>query len=111
MQALVAKAVIDGMTDDQRAGFIQAAIQEVLKRQTGSSYDKRSAFQQAFDRAVEVTAQRIATDMIENDATFKGQVKALFVDACAKLFDSSRREEMATNIAGVIEKALTKDRY
>ena len=113
MEALVAKAIIDGLTPEQRTEMITTAIKQVLAKPVNQNSwgDKRSELQLAFDRAVTTVANNIATDMIKNDEAFKAQIKSLFVDVSEKLFSSERRDEMASNIAGVIEKALTRDRY
>lgn len=113
MELLVAKAVIDSLTDEQRAAFIQSAIQKVLaKPRDGRGYgDQRSEFQIAFDNAVTVAANKAASAMLEDDESFQAQVRSLFADAAKKLFEEKRRDVLVTEIANLIQRGLTKDSY
>lgn len=113
MQALVAKAMFEGMTDEQKSQMITSAIQASLTKPRGDrAYgEKRSEFQIAFDTAVYTVTNRIALEMIESDESFRAQLKGLFADAAAKLFDKEAREPLVTEIAELIRRGLSKDRY
>lgn len=113
MEALVAKAIIDGLTDEQRSSMIQEAIKGIISKPADprNYNDKRSQLQVAFDCAVSAYAEKYARLQLETDETFKSGVAALFTAAIKRLFEDSEREEIITGIANTIKRGLSKDRY
>jgi hypothetical protein len=114
MKAMVAKSIVDSLTGEAREKLITDAIQSLLAApRDGSNYygSKISPLQQAFNSAVEQEARKYAADAISNDPVFKEQIAKLFADVAAKLFDEENRGVMVSNIANVIQRALTKDHY
>lgn len=113
MNSLVAKAVFDGLTEERRADLIKGAITDLLARRQKSGYsDGKSKLQEAFDNAVYTAARDYAEKALATDPVFQGQIKSLFADVAAKLFDDfDGRLELVSSIAHTIRNALAKDRY
>lgn len=116
MQALVAKAVFDGMTPDKREALIQGAIRSLLETPKGNDRNyygtKVAPIQEAFNRAVEQVALDHARNVVQSDPAFQDHLKRLFADVANKLFaEGEARDEMVGSISDIIRRALTKDRY
>lgn len=111
MQALVAKAMFDGMTQDQRDGLVQKAITGILS-EPANQHDKTPAIQRLFREQVEVAARNIARERLATDETFKANVEKLFAEAAAKVFNNvDNREAITSALADAMQKAITGDRY
>jgi uncharacterized membrane-anchored protein YjiN (DUF445 family) len=113
MKSLVAKAIMDSLTQENREKLITDAITQTLtKPEGGNSYaPKRSPLQQAFDNAVETEARKYAAQVVSEDETFKARIRQLFADVADKLFSDAMRGEIVDGIAGTVSRALNKDRY
>lgn len=117
MQALVAKAVFDGLTGDKREALITGAIKSLLETPKGNDRnyygEKTSPLQTAFNRAIEQVAQEHATKFLAEDPDFQQRLKGLFADVANALFsdEGNNRIELIAGIKELIHRALTKDRY
>ena len=116
MQALVAKAVFDGMTPDKREALLTGAIKSLMETPRGNDRnyfgEKTSPLQTAFNRAVETVAMQHAVEFLSNDADFQTRLKSLFADVANSLFaEGDARSELVRSISLLIRTALTKDRY
>ena len=115
MQALVAKAIFDGMTEEKRSELITSAIKSLLDTPKGTDRnyygERKSPIQTAFDRAVEQVAMKHAQDFLTNDPDFNGRLKSLFADVANNLFSEGARDGLIESLSGLIRSALTKDRY
>ena len=116
MQALVAKAVFDGLTPEKREDLIQGAIRSLLETPKSNERNyygsKVAPIQEAFNRAVETVAMQHATRVLSEDPEFQARLQKLFADVAAKLFEEGEsRYELVSGIANIIRNALTKDRY
>ena len=114
MQALVAKAVFDGLTGEKREALLQGAIKSLLETPRGNERNyygtKVSPLQEAFNRAIETAAQQHAIKFLAEDADFQDRLKKLFADVADKLF-TDNRDATVDGIVKVITTALSKDRY
>ena len=116
MQALVAKAVFDGLTPDKREALIQGAIKSLLETPKGNERNyygtKVSPLQEAFNRAIETVAMQHALKFLTEDPDFQVRIKKLFADVANHLFtEGEERDALIHGIGNVIRTALTKDRY
>lgn len=116
MQALVAKAIFDGMTEDRRGELITGAIKSLLETPRGNDRnyygEKKAPIQTAFNRAVEEVALKHAKELLANDPDFNARLKALFADVANRLFaEGPPRDDLIESITSLIRRALTKDSY
>lgn len=117
MQALVAKAVFDGMTAEKREALITGAIKSLLETPKGNDRNylggKISPLQSAFNRAIEQVAREHAEKFLAEDPAFQAKLKGLFADVANALFsdEGNNRIELVGAIKSLIHHALTKDRY
>lgn len=111
MQSLVAKAMFDSMTSEQRDKLVTNAITSLLATPS-SQYDKTPAIQRLFNEQVEAAARNIARERLATDESFKASVMRIFGDAAAKCFgDGERRDKIIEALADAMRKAITGDRY
>lgn len=111
MEAMVAKAMFDGFTQEQRDQMVTGAIQQLLSTPS-SQYDKTPAIARIFREQAEYAARKIALDRLQNDEAFKAGVERLFADAAKRCFeDADQRENIVSALADGIRKAVTGDRY
>jgi hypothetical protein len=104
MQQMVAKAIFETMTPEQREALVSGAITHLLtkppKDQRIGGPAPRSPLQEAFEMAVYKLAREMSIDMIANDEGVRTKVKGLFTDVMDKVFDNEDvREKIATKMA------------
>ena len=77
MEPLVAKAILDALTDEVREKLIADAIKHLITptREQYSSRPPVSPIQQHFDSALATVARRIAEEVIANDPRFADAVR------------------------------------
>ena len=111
MEVMVAKAMFDGFSQEQRDEMVTGAIKQLLSK-PASDYDKTPAIARIFREQAEYAARKIALDRLQNDEAFKAGVESLFADAAKRCFeDLDQREKIVTALADGIRKAVTGDRY
>lgn len=113
LNAIITKSILDTLTEEKRNALISAAIANLLSEKTaGSSYDRKTQFQAAFDGAVRTIAERVACEKLREDETVKGQLEKLFVDAWKKLTDDENEyENLVQKVANAMGKGIAGDRY
>lgn len=117
LNTIVAKAIIDQMTPEKREALITQAVKHLLEEKeagSGSYYSGRgkTAFQRAFDHAVERVAEKVATEKLETDPDFKAGIETLFADAARALFaEGETRLGIIQAIVSAIRTGLAKERY
>lgn len=77
MEPLVAKAILDSLTDEVREKLIADAIKHLITptRDQYSSRPATSPLQQHFDSALAAVARRIAEEVIASDSRFTDAVR------------------------------------
>jgi len=111
MEAMVAKAMFDSYTQEQRDELVGNALKALLSTPS-SQYDKTPAIQRLFREQAETVARKIAMEKMETDASFKANVEGMFADAAKRCFeDVERREAIVDELANAMRKAITGDRY
>lgn len=114
MKDVVSSAILKSLDDEQRNHLIQGAITHLLTPQsTGNYYGNKnvSPLTDAFNHAVEKVANKIATDMLENDPQVRLKIQELIVAAFDKVFNDNR-EQTVSKIADAVVKGMTgENRY
>jgi hypothetical protein len=116
MQQMVAKAIFETMTAEQRETLVQGAITHLLTvplkgPHSYSSTPPKSPLQEAFEMSVYKLAREMAVDMIEKDETVRTHVKTLLGDALAKLFDDDTvRERIADKMSEALSDIFSRVR-
>lgn len=77
MQGLVVKAIMDGISEDQKTGIIAQAVASLMKESDSGRYGpKESVLQQAFSGAVQQVAYRAAEEYIREHDEIYSRIKA-----------------------------------
>lgn len=118
MQAIVAKALFDGLTPEAKDAMVVKALKDSLAAvpedgNRGYNSDRRSRFQREFDSAVSDVTRLVVADAIKSNADVRVAIEQMISDAFKKLVDrdSDQWGRLTAGIADAIEKTLTKDRY
>jgi len=118
MQAVVAKALFDGLSPEGKDAMVLKALKDSLAAvppSTTDSYrsDNRSRFQREFDSAVSSVTRDVASDAIKSNADVKTAIEELIAASFKKLLDRDSEQwgRLTTAVADAIEKSLSKDRY
>lgn len=95
MSALVSKAIIEGLGDDQRNLLIKQAIESLMTVDNRDSYgrDKRNRLQIAFDEAVVNHARRVASEELAKDENV-AKLHSLVAEAIERLFTGDVRADV-----------------
>jgi len=108
MQTLVAAAALQVITPESRDKLIGDAILNLLTPPTKDRYSQqqpKSVMQEAFERAVQLTANEVIRDHLESTGV-KEQIKAVIVDATVMALET-KRDELVANLASGIAYAFT----
>jgi len=108
LRELVSKAILDSLTGDKRDELLKGAIKELIEtpKNTGPYGPKVSKLEQAFAQAVEVSANRIITDMMNNDEALISKIKGVMVEAVERAFEETGRAKMIEAISNAIVHGL-----
>lgn len=97
-------AVLNLLTDESKEKLFAQAITNILE--PGSTgYNKKSKFQDAFERAVFVAANKVAEDMLKNDPVIQIKIKEMISEAVELSF-TEKRKETVENLARQIAHAF-----
>ncbi len=117
MQAIVAKALFDGLTPEAKDAMVVKALKESLAAvpedgRGGYNADRRSRFQREFDSAVSSVTRDVVSEAIKGNAEVRSAIEAMISEAFKKLVDRDADQwgKLTSGIADAIEKTLTKDR-
>lgn len=101
MQELIAQAVFASLDEIKRDVLTKGAIQHLITK-SGDYYNGRSSpIEQAFQYAVRDVAQKIATEVLTNDASVQEKMRSLLNEALARLMEKNR-EATVTKLADSI---------
>lgn len=86
MQAIVSKAILEGIDADQRQAILEQAVNALIKPRTTGGYNAKATtpLQDAFDLAVEQTVGQIAREMVSENQALLTKVRELVTDAMAE---------------------------
>lgn len=105
MQALVTKALFEGMTQEQKDSLITQALTALMTSSVRKNHwdpQPLSPLQEAFNNAASVIARQVAIRRLETDEQFKASVEQLFTDLGKKLFASEFREKLIERLANAV---------
>jgi hypothetical protein len=112
MQQVVAKAIMEGLTEDQRTSVIASAVQYLLTPQKVNSWDREgpTPVEVAFKNAVDKVVREVAFDMVEANEDLRAKIRDMVQDAIAAVLrdDSAGydlRENVVTTLAGTLRTA------
>lgn len=100
LQELMAQAVLASLDEVKRDVLIKGAIQHLITKDT-NRYDRLSPIEGAFQSAVRGVAEKIATDMLANDADLSAKIRGLVNEALVRLMETNR-EKTVEKIASAI---------
>jgi hypothetical protein len=110
MRALVTKAIVDGLGDEQKTLLISRAIEglmEPAKRdQWGQVSDKRSKLEVAFDTAASAAMLQVAREELNKPENVE-QLRKLVESSVARLFSVEHVEQVTSRLAFALRDALT----
>jgi hypothetical protein len=108
LRELVSKAILDSLTGDKRDELLKGAIKDLIEtpKSTSTYGPKVSKLEQAFSQAVEVAANRIITDMMNNDEALVSKIKGVMVEAVEHAFEETGRAKMIEAISNAIVHGL-----
>lgn len=110
MRAIVSKAIIDGLGDEQKQLLIAKAIEGMLGPANPNDYhDKRTKLEVAFDQAVSQMLAQIAREELERPE-YQRKLRALFVEVAEKFF-AGAGSGVATKLATALSTAFDKTPY
>lgn len=115
MKQLVAKAIFDGLGEEQRQALVEGAIASLLndgaKDHRGYGTN-RTVLQEMFNDAVREAARQIVTSKIAEDSTLKAQLDQLFTDVARRFFKvDGEYNAVVETLASQMVSAFTRDRY
>lgn len=112
MKELVAKAVFDKITPEQRDELLQSAIVTLITERKRYPHDtkKSTPLGELFERAVQSIADELIKEDLKQDAKFKEQLVKLYHDAWDRIFDtdSEVREKIIDRLSVVFSEVLLK---
>lgn len=112
LHAVIAKAIIDTMTPEKQAELLSTAVQGLINKKAGSSYDSPTVLQAAFNSAVADVARKVAVERVRSDPDMLAAIDKLYVDSWKRLTDGDGTyDKLVEKIASAMERAITGDRY
>ncbi len=111
LKSVMAKAIMDTLTPESRERLISDAVQRLLTTKVSDHYDAPSKLQNAFDQAVQITAQQIAREIVGADDTIKAKIKEMFEKAWHNATVGDNANVIIDKVAQAISKAFSNDRY
>lgn len=113
MEAMVSRAIFEGMTQEHRDELIKQALASVLGRSERNGYGTMlpSPLQSAFNSAAESVLHKIAHQKFSEDEEFKNQLEGLFKDVAKRLFAEDIRTKLIEQISNQVIKGLSPRDY
>ena len=110
MKDIVSAAIMQTMTAENRDTLIRAAITNLISPVSRGNYGSQntSPLQDAFNYAVRNVAEKLVTEMLQDDAGLKGQIRNLVTAAMEQITnDDERREKLVSRLANNISETLS----
>lgn len=112
MKTVMAKAVLDSMTDDARDELITKAITDYVSKSDKGNYgSNKTPLEEAFEFATRDIARGVIKEKLEDDA-FKEPLEKAISEALKKAFNSENKGKLIDNMADAVVAAFrVEDRY
>lgn len=111
MQSIVSAAIFQTLDEQQKEMMIKDALKHLMTAVPRGSYGERySPLAEAFHRAVQDQARKLATEMLENNAEINTKIQSLISEGVQQLM-TDKREGTVLRIADAIVKGMTGERY
>lgn len=111
MEGLVSKAIFDTLTPEKRDELVTGAIKSLMKRETGSGFNRLTELERLFADAAQTVARKIITEKLEADTAFQDGVRICFENAWKQAFEGDAGTKLAERMAEAFRKSLTGDRW
>lgn len=95
IQSFVHEAILQQLDDDARERLISAAIVHLTTPQPGQFRNGKTPLQDAFDRAVGISADKIVREIVQENADYQLKIRKVVGEAFMKM-----EEEEFTNYLG-----------
>jgi len=104
MQSVIAAAIVQELTPEKRKEIIQEAVGSLLKsRESHYGTKYTTPIHDAFKRAAQQVALKIATEELIGSAEFKKEVDSLLNDAIDKAFGKDREAIINRMVLGMFQ--------
>lgn len=86
MNAIVSKAILEGIDADQKQAILEQAVNALIKPRQTSTYSRETTtpLQDAFELAVQQTVGQVAREMVSENQELLAKVRELVTDAMAE---------------------------
>lgn len=111
MEGLVSKAIFDMLTPEKRDELVTGAIRSLMKRETGTGFNRLTELERLFADAAQNVARRVISEKLESDDAFVKGVKDCFENAWKQAFEGDAGTKLAERMAEAFRKSLTGDRW
>ena len=111
MRAIVTKAIVEGMGEEQKAIIIQKAIESLMGPSNTDPYakDKRSKLEVAFDNAANFALNQLAREGFQKPENI-ARMRALLLVVIDKIFAGEHAQTVSDAIATAIGDGMVKVR-
>lgn len=111
MSTIVAKAIMEGIAQDQRDILMEQAIAKLIapsKRNDGyRTTEGPSPLQEAFDNAVEQACHRVVAELVTERPEFNDRIRAAVTEAMGKLIDGTDYD-LSSRVGSAVGSAVTE---
>lgn len=113
MKDVIAKAILDGMTPEDRNQLITGAVKDFISKADNSKYGlKTTPLEDAFSFAVREVARETIKSKIENDSQLRSQITASVATAIERAFTGENEGKMIDAMTDAVSAAFrVQDRY
>lgn len=104
MQAIVSKAILEGIDADQKQAILEQAVAALIKPRGEKRYgmpDPTTPLQDAFDTAVRSVVNQVAREFVEENQELRAKVREMVAQAMATALDSP-----GTKLQGAVRDAV-----
>lgn len=103
MNAIVSKAILEGIDADQKQAILQQAVDGLIKPRKISNYSSETTtlLQEAFDHAVRSVVNEVARQVVSENTELRDKVREMVVQAMAAAL-----ENPGTKLQGAVRDAV-----
>lgn len=106
LQAIVSKAILEGIDADQKQAILEQAVSALIKPQGERRYgvEPTTPLQDAFDLAVRSVVNSVAREVVEENQELRAKVREMVSQAMA-----SALENPGTKLQGAVRDAVAEN--
>jgi predicted RNase H-like nuclease len=107
MQAIVSKAILEGIDADQKQAILEQAVAALIKPRGERGYGKpepTTPLQDAFDMAVRRVVNEVANEVIADNSDLRDKVREMVVQAM-----SDTLKDPGTKLQGAVREAVAEN--